>query len=55
MRKMLLIRLVAGLPLLLPVPAMAAGTMQPGLWEITSTVEMPGMPFQPPPQTVRHG
>lgn len=36
------------------LPALAADTMKPGLWEITTTMEMPGMPFQPPPQTVRH-
>ena len=35
--------------------AMAADTMmKPGLWEITTKTEMPGMPFQPPPMTVQH-
>jgi len=38
----------------LSAPALAADTMKPGLWEITSSMEMPGMPFQPPPQTMRH-
>ncbi len=34
--------------------AVAAGTgMKPGLWEITTTTEMPGMPFQPPPTKVK--
>ena len=28
--------------------------MKEGLWEMTVTMEMPGMPFQPPPQTMRH-
>lgn len=40
--------------LLLPVLAPAADMMKPGLWEITTSMEMPGMPFQPPPSTVRH-
>lgn len=35
-----------------PVCAHAAGPgMTPGLWEITSQVEMPGMPMVPPPMT----
>jgi len=54
MRKIVLTGLMAVLPLLLPSMAPAAATMKPGLWEITSTMEIPGMPFQPPPQTVRH-
>lgn len=28
--------------------------MQPGLWEITTEMDMPGMPVQIPPQTTRH-
>lgn len=32
----------------------AAAGMQPGLWEITTRMEMPGMPMQMPPQTVQH-
>lgn len=40
--------------LLLPTPAPAAETMRPGLWEISTTMEMPGIPFQPPPSIVRH-
>jgi hypothetical protein len=27
--------------------------MKPGLWEITVDLEIPGMPFQPPAQTIR--
>lgn len=34
--------------------AAGASDMKPGLWEITTSVEMPGMPYQPPPQTIRH-
>lgn len=33
--------------------ASAAG-MKPGLWEIKSTMEMPGLPFQPPATTINH-
>lgn len=40
--------------LILPAAAPAAETMKPGLWEITASIEMPGLPFQPPPQTMRH-
>lgn len=49
--------LVALLPLvaLSPAPVSAApAAMQPGLWEITMKMEMPGMPMAMPPQTVRH-
>lgn len=45
---------LVGFLLLLPSMAAAAETMKPGLWEITTSMEMPGMPFQPPPQIVRH-
>ena len=48
------IGVLAGCFSFLSAPALAADTMKPGLWEITSSMEMPGMPFQPPPQTVRH-
>lgn len=49
--------LVALLPLvaLSPAPASAApAAMQPGLWEITMKMEMPGMPIAMPPQTIQH-
>jgi hypothetical protein len=32
----------------------AASGMQPGMWEITTRVDMPGMPATIPPQIVRH-
>lgn len=41
-------------PLVLSSTAIAADAMKPGLWEVSTTMEMPGMPYQPPPQTVRH-
>jgi len=54
MRKLMWIGLLAGATLSLPAMAPGAGLMKPGLWEITTTMEMAGMPFQQPPQTVRH-
>ena len=54
MRKFLWIGLLAGVSLAQPSIAPAAEMIKPGLWEITTTIEMPGMPFQQPPQTVRH-
>lgn len=32
----------------------AGSNMQPGLWEITTKVEMAGMPANLPPTTIRH-
>ena len=40
--------------LMIPAWSVAADGMKPGLWEITTKVDMPGMPFQPPPTTVKH-
>jgi hypothetical protein len=41
--------------LLFPVVTSAADPgMAPGLWEITTVMEMPGLPFQPPPTTFSH-
>ncbi len=34
--------------------AFAGANMQPGLWEITTKVEMAGMPGNLPPTTIRH-
>ena len=38
----------------LPTMVLAAGGMREGMWEITSSMEMPGMPMQIPPTTVKH-
>lgn len=32
----------------------APPNMQPGMWEITTKMEMPGMPMETPPHTVKH-
>lgn len=41
--------------LLLPATVLAAGSpMQEGLWEISSTMSMPGMPYKIPPTKVTH-
>ena len=54
MRSIVCVGLLAGATLFLPSLAPAAEMMKPGMWEITTSMEMPGMPFQPPPQTMRH-
>jgi len=54
MYKSVWICLLSGVLLSLPSLAPAAEMMKPGLWEITTSMEMPGMPFQPPTQTMRH-
>ena len=53
MRKHLWIGLLAGGLLSQPSIAPAAVMIKPGLWEVSTTIEMPGVPFQQPPQTVR--
>lgn len=42
---------VAIFPAILPA---AEQGMKEGLWEISTTVKMPGMPFIPPPSTITH-
>jgi len=39
---------------LLPAAIPAADGIQPGMWEITSAMEVPGMPMSMPPTTVKH-
>lgn len=46
--------LLCGITLVALAGSAAAAGMKPGLWEITTTTEMPGMPFTPPPMTVTH-
>lgn len=40
--------------LLLPVASFAADTMREGYWELTTTMEMPGMPMKLAPTKVKH-
>jgi hypothetical protein len=39
---------------ILPAFVQAAEGIQEGLWEITTTTEMPSMPYKMPPTTIRH-
>lgn len=48
-------RIVTLLAATLAAPVWAdPSKIQPGLWEITTEMEMPGMPVQMAPQTIRH-
>jgi hypothetical protein len=38
----------------LPTTILAADGIREGMWEITSKMEMPGMPMEMPPTTVKH-
>jgi hypothetical protein len=40
--------------LLLPAISYAGNAMREGLWEISSRVEMPGMPMKIPPTVMKH-
>jgi len=40
--------------LVLPATSFAADTMRDGYWEMISTMDMPGMPMQMPPTTIKH-
>lgn len=40
--------------LLVPAISLAANGMRDGLWEISSQVEMPGMPMKIPPRVMKH-
>ncbi|RQW87946.1 MAG: DUF3617 family protein [Geobacter sp.] len=51
MKKVLVAVLVV---LLVPAVSFAAKTMQEGLWEITTQMEMPGMPMKMPPTVMKH-
>ncbi len=51
LRKTLLLTVL--MLILIGVPASYGVDMKDGLWEITSKIEMPGMPIAMPPQTFR--
>ncbi|MBK5273541.1 MAG: DUF3617 family protein [Desulfuromonadales bacterium] len=38
----------------LPTVSLAAGEMKEGLWELTTSMELPGMPMKMPPQVAKH-
>lgn len=38
----------------LPGTILAAEVMRDGMWQITTTMDMPGMPFKLPPTTIKH-
>lgn len=40
--------------LTLPATCFAADIMRDGFWELSTTVEIPGMPFQVPPTRTQH-
>lgn len=44
----------AVLVLAFPASAFAAAAMKDGLWEISTKVDIPGIPVKVPPQTVKH-
>jgi hypothetical protein len=53
---MIMKKVIAALLCILVVPAMAsaADSIRDGLWEISSQVEMPGMPMKIPPTVMKH-
>ena len=54
MGKQLGISIVVSALVLLSSPVMAGPNMKEGKWQISSKMEMPGMPMQIPPQTFSH-
>ena len=40
--------------LALPATSFATDTMRDGYWELTTTMEMPGMPIKMPPTKIKH-
>lgn len=51
MRKVILTVLAV---LLVPAVSLAADSIREGLWEITTQMEMPGMPMKMPPTVMKH-
>ena len=54
MSKRIWVVLLTGAMLSVSPSVFAADMMKPGLWEVTTKVEMPGMPFQAQPHTIKH-
>ena len=53
MMKMKLVFAIAAL-VSLPTAVLAGNGIRPGMWEVTSKMEMPGMPMAMPATTVKH-
>lgn len=53
MMKMKLVLAIAAL-VSLPTAVLAGNGIRPGMWEVTSKMEMPGMPMAMPATTVKH-
>ena len=51
MRKIVIAVLSA---LVIPAASFAGDTMREGYWELTTTMEMPGLPMKVPPTKVKH-
>jgi hypothetical protein len=51
MKKLVISMLAA---LLVPAAAFAAEGMRDGLWQVTTQMEMPGMPMKMPPTVMKH-
>ena len=49
-----MILVVAFIAFAAPINAVAATEMREGLWEITTTMDMPGLPYKMPPTTMNH-
>ncbi|HPX61441.1 MAG TPA: DUF3617 family protein [Deltaproteobacteria bacterium] len=54
MKKMVICTAVLGVLAFGAVAAQAVEEMREGKWEISSTVDMPGMPFKMPPTVMTH-
>ncbi len=54
MRRLVWIGLLIGVWSLIASTSFATEKMKPGLWEITTSMDMTGMPMKIPPQTIRH-
>jgi hypothetical protein len=54
MKKNVIVLAVVAFVALSCISVFAASEMREGMWEITSSIDMPGMPVQVPPTVVRH-
>ena len=54
MKKSVIIIAVVALASLFCIPMSASSEMREGKWEITSSMDMPGMPTKMPPTVIQH-